>query len=102
MEACLKPQQQITSLLFASRMKRVTIIRTYVANKSTLGLFGWPRAELWTGALSAAPNMLLVGPPGGTGLCGCAAASGDPNIPLLFPPTKTVTQTNVSSLGTEI
>lgn len=54
----------------------------------TFGLFGWLRLGLWTGALSAAPNMLLVGPPGGLVFCGWATVSGPPKISLVFPPMK--------------
>lgn len=36
----------------------------------SFGLFGWLRLELWPGALSAAPNMLLLCPPGGLLFCG--------------------------------
>lgn len=61
----------------------------------TFGLFGWLRLGLWTGALSAAPNMLLVGPPGALVRWGWAEASGSPNIPLVFPPIQSITKTDV-------
>lgn len=50
----------------------------------TFGLLEWALTE--GGALSNPPNMLLVLPPEGTGLRCSAGASGEPNIPLLFPP----------------
>lgn len=54
----------------------------------TFGLFGWLRLGLWAGARSAAPNMLLLCPPGGLVFCGWATVSGPPKIPLVFPPAR--------------
>jgi len=60
-----------------------------VGARPTFGLLGWLRLK--TGALSAAPNMSLAGPPGALCLCCRAGGSGSPNIPLLFPPTQSIT-----------
>ena len=73
-----------------SNLKRNTVEKTSnsgISNEGawpTFGLLGWP--WFWPDGLSAAPNMLLLCPPGGC-FCCRAGGSGSPNIPLLFPPT---------------